>query len=301
MIETGCKFSEHLTSHNEIWRIILGFLSILIIYGATILTFFYGLAYLEFNTWYVILGSTPESLAILLSSFFPIWVGLAIVNKVIHKRPFQALYGPSQAINWPHFKMAMIFLITIMAIGEVLSQIYFRATGTSSYSPNMIANLGVWILWLLPISAALFIQIGAEELFFRGYLLQTIRARGGNIFWAAVVPSALFGLGHFDPETYGINAYFYVLHTTVLGVILCLVTLRLGNLGAALGIHFSNNAISSLFLGFGGELSGMTLFSWQIDPKSPLVAISMISYIILMILIYKIWTRKYLDRLLIKV
>lgn len=66
-----------------------------------------------------------------------------------------------------------------------------------------------------------------------------ISARGGNIFWAAVVPSALFGLGHFDLETYGINPYFYVLHTTVSGIILCLVTLRLGNLGPALGIHFA--------------------------------------------------------------
>ena len=293
MIKTSFDFSKHLTSHNQIWRIVLGFLSVLLIYGTTILTFFYGLAYLGFNPGYVVQASSPENLALLLISFFPIWVSLAIVNKVIHKRPLQALYGPSHAINWRHFKMAAMLLITIIAVGEVLSQIYFAATGTSSYSPNMITRLGVWVLWLLPMSAVLFIQIGAEELFFRGYLLQTIMARGENIFWAAIVPSALFGLGHFDQGSYGINAYFYVLHTTVLGVILCLVTLRLGNLGAALGIHFANNALSCFVLSISGKLNGMALYDWQIDSKSPLIALSIILYTALMIITYNVWLRKY--------
>lgn len=293
MVKINFDFSDHLTSHNQIWRIVLGLLSIFVIYGTTISTFFYGLEYLGFNAKLVVQGSSPENLALLLLSFFPIWVGLAIVNKVIHKRPLQALYGSSYSINWRHFKTGAIFLITILAIGEILLQIYFAVTGTPSYSANMIMNLRIWVLWLLPMSAALLIQIGAEELVFRGYLLQTIRARGGNIFWAAVVPSFLFGLGHFDPETYGINAYFYVLHTTVLGIILCLVTLRLGNLGAALGIHFANNALSCFVLGVSGELNGMALFDWQIDQKSPLITLSMIVYVVLMVVIYNIWTRKY--------
>ena len=125
MIKTSFDFSKHLTSHNQIWRIVLGFLSVLLIYGTTILTFFYGLAYLGFNPGYVVQASSPENLALLLISFFPIWVSLAIVNKIIHKRPLQALYGPSHAINWRHFKMAAMLLGTIIAVGEVLSQIYF--------------------------------------------------------------------------------------------------------------------------------------------------------------------------------
>lgn len=180
-----------------------------------------------------------------------------------------------------------------MIVIEAFFQICVYATGTSVYTTNMISTFGIWLLWLFPMLALLFVQIGAEELFFRGYLLQTIRARGGNIFWAAVTPSAVFGLAHFDPKTYGINAYFYVVYTTVLGTILCLITLRLGNIGAALGIHFSNNAISFFVLGISGELNGMTLFSWQIDPKSPLVALSKGFYIILMVILYYIWTQKY--------
>ena len=112
-----------------------------------------------------------------------------------------------------------------MAASEILLQFYLAKTGSSSFSPKMILNFDLWFLWLRPISTVLFIQIGAEELFFCGYLLQTIKASGGNIVWAAVFPSILFGFGYFDPEAYGLNAYFYVLQTTVLGIILCLVTL----------------------------------------------------------------------------
>ena len=102
-----------------------------------------------------------------------------------------------------------------MAASEILLQFYLAKTGSSSFSPKMILNFDLWFLWLRPISTVLFIQIGAEELFFCGYLLQTIKASGGNIVWAAVFPSILFGFGYFDPEAYELNAYFYVLQTTV--------------------------------------------------------------------------------------
>ena len=58
-------------------------------------------------------------------------------------------------------------------------------------------------------------------------------------------------------------------------------------------IHFSNNALSIFVLSISGELNGMALFDWKIDPKSPLVALSIGLYSILMIVIYKIGTRKY--------
>ena len=145
----------------------------------------------------------------------------------------------------------------------------------------MILNFDLWFLWLRPISTVLFIQIGAEELFFCGYLLQTIKASGGNIVWAAVFPSILFGFGYFDPEAYGLNAYFYVLQTTVLGIILCLVTLRLGNIGAALDIHFANNFLGCFPLSIKGQMNSIALFEWQVDPKSPLLMVSMIHYVIL--------------------
>ena len=157
----------------------------------------------------------------------------------------------------------------------------------------MILNFDLLFIWLLPISTVLFFQIGAKELFFCGYLLQTIKASGGNIVWAAVFPSILFGFGYFDPEAYGLNAYFYVFQTTVLGIILCLVTLRPGNIGAALGIHFANNFLGCFPIRIKGEMNSIALFEWQVDPKSPLSMISMIYCVTLSTNKYYFWTKKY--------
>jgi hypothetical protein len=57
IIKTGSDFSVHLTSHNQIWRIVLGLLGVLAIYGATTLIFIYGLTYLGFNAALVLQGS----------------------------------------------------------------------------------------------------------------------------------------------------------------------------------------------------------------------------------------------------
>ena len=149
---------------------------------------FFSLTFLGFNAEIIVAGSSPQNLTIVLLNFLPIWLGLALINKLIHKRTLQALYGPNYKINWQYFKTAMVFLLSIMFIIEAFFQTYVYATGTSVYTANMISTFGIWLLWLLPMFALLFIQIGAEQLFFRGYLLQTIRARGGNIFWAGCCP-----------------------------------------------------------------------------------------------------------------
>ena len=123
MTNPTLDFSEHLTSHNQIWRFFFGFLSVLVIYAAAILAYFFGLSSLSFNIALVLRGSTPENLALLLLSFFPVWISLAIVNKVLHYRPVRALYVPSYATNWHHFKTAAIFFIAVIAAGEILLQI----------------------------------------------------------------------------------------------------------------------------------------------------------------------------------
>ena len=160
------------------------------------------------------------------------------------------------------------------------------------YKAHMLLQLPQWTLWLLPMLLLLFVQIGAEELLFRGYLLQMIRARGGGFWLAIALPSFLFGLLHYEPETFGQNAYLVVIVTTVLGILLCKVTLRTGNLGAALGIHFANNLTVMFLLGIDGNMDGMALFSAQIDLTSPLVSASLILQTLVMLAVYRIWTRR---------
>ena len=291
-------FASHIDERFDIWRIILGiFLVSALWLGAAIgmgflaAAFFTDLAEQVFeNT--VGLGNHPEDLAFVLLTFLPVWIGLAVVLPLLHRRAPLALLGPSHRVNWQHFRLAA-FLVLAIAVGfEMAFQLPTLLLDLPHYKAHMLLQLPQWTLWLLPMLLLLFVQIGAEELLFRGYLLQMIRARGGGFWLAIALPSFLFGLLHYEPETFGQNAYLVVIVTTVLGILLCKVTLRTGNLGAALGIHFANNLTVMFLLGIDGNMDGMALFSAQIDLTSPLVSASLILQTLVMLAVYRIWTRR---------
>lgn len=74
-----------------------------------------------------------------------------------------------------------------------------------------------------------------EELFFRGLLLKALRERIGPA--GAVLASAgLFGLAHFEPRQLPVLALF--------GVVLGLLALRTGRLGASICAHAAFNALA---------------------------------------------------------
>ena len=137
-------------------------------------------------------------------------------------------------------------------------------------------------------------QIGAEELFFRGYLLRLIYSRKARLFWAVYVPSLLFGLAHLDPITYGFNSVLYVLNTAVTGVILCFITLWRGNIAMAIGIHFAVNIFAILIIGQVDTPigSGAALWLSTIAPKSAILGLSMIFITVVEIVLYSIWARR---------
>lgn len=291
-------FASHIDERFDIWRIILGiFLVSALWLGAAIgmgflaAAFFPDLAEQVFeNT--VGLGNHPEDLAFVLLTFLPVWIGLAVVLPLLHRRAPLALLGPSHRVNWQHFRLAAVLVLAIAVGFEMAFQLPTLLLDLPHYKAHMLLQLPQWTLWLLPMLLLLFVQIGAEELLFRGYLLQMIRARGGGFWLAIALPSFLFGLLHYEPETFGQNAYLVVIVTTVLGILLCKVTLRTGNLGAALGIHFANNLTVMFLLGIDGNMDGMALFSAQIDLTSPLVSASLILQTLVMLAVYRIWTRR---------
>lgn len=291
-------FASHIDDRFDIWRIILGiFLVSALWLGAAIGMGFLAAAFFPDLAEQVFentpgLGNHPEDLAFVLLTFLPVWIGLAVVLPLLHRRAPLALLGPSHRVNWQHFRLAAVLVLAIAVGFEMAFQLPTLLLDLPHYKAHMLLQLPQWTLWLLPMLLLLFVQIGAEELLFRGYLLQMIRARGGGFWLAIALPSFLFGLLHYEPETFGQNAYLVVIVTTVLGILLCKVTLRTGNLGAALGIHFANNLTVMFLLGIDGNMDGMALFSAQIDLTSPLVSASLILQTLVMLAVYRIWTRR---------
>lgn len=291
-------FASHISERFDIWRIVLG----LFLIGTLCLGAAFGLGFLaaaffpdltpEIFVMDQGLGNSPKDLALILSIFILPWVALAVVLPLVHRRTPLVLLGPSHRVNWRHFRIAAIVVLAILVGFEMAFQLTTLLLDLPHYKANMLLQLPQWTLWLLPMLLLLFVQIGAEELLFRGYLLQMIRARGGGFWLAIALPSFLFGLLHFQPDIFGNNAYLFVANTTVWGILLCKVTLRTGNLGAALGIHFANNLTAMFLLGMDGNMNGMALFSTEVDLTSPLMSAALILHTLVMLAVYRIWTRR---------
>lgn len=242
----------------QLWRLVLGVLLVGAIYFGTVMGIF-ALATLALDRSEIGLfrstgtfGGTPVQMAVLLSTFLGLSLGTFVAAGLLHRRNPLSLFGPNLRAVMRNFVLVFVLFAAVMAV--------FLAMFTRFEPP--VANLpfDVWLKWLPASLVLLFIQISAEELFFRGYLQQQLAARFASrwIWW--VLPSAVFGLLHFEPSVMGSNAWLVVIGAGMVGLIAADLTARTGNLGAALGLHFANNLFAILFMSVDGTLNGLSLY-----------------------------------------
>jgi membrane protease YdiL (CAAX protease family) len=274
-----------------VWRILVGAVIIVAIYGLGL----FGVGFfLNGMAGFDLTQSSQIMLIVFLASFIPIWLGTGAVTRVLFGFSLLYLYGRSGNIRWSDFRVAFVYIFVIVLVLELLILAATWVTGTPPYTRNDVVSILDWLIYLLPLIVFVFLQIGAEELFFRGYLLRLIYSRKASLFWAVYVPSFLFGLAHLDPITYGFNSVLYVLNTTVTGVILCFITIWQGNIAMAMGIHFAVNIFAIIIIGHGDTPigSGAALWLSTIAPKSVTLGASMIVITVVEIVLYSIWTRR---------
>ena len=276
-----------------IWKIVLGFFIISVFYvlGSFAIGLFCSSA--SFCTFSNGLGRTPLSLLFVLFSFVPIWIGVWIAMKFIHDVPMKELFGSFGKLDLQLLLKGFLVMLVLGISIETILQFIPVVSGFIYYEPNKVLILSDWVKWFLPVMLFIFVQSAAEELVFRGYLLQTIWSKSASYLYAVICPSLIFGLLHFDPQSYGANAWLYCFNTFVVGCLLCLVTLHTGNIALAFGLHWGGNTVSLVFFGIYGNLDGMALWLTLLDPKSGTMGIALIVSTTFMILIYSFWALFY--------
>lgn len=200
----------------------------------------------------------PQSTLVLLYSFGLVWIAVAAVVIVLHLRRPETLIG-SPTIAFLQAKFVVVALLLVSAALIVLPPYRFE--------PALVPGLSFaqWAGFLLPALVAVFIQTSAEEVLFRGYIQQQLAARFNSPFVWMMIPSLLFGLAHYAPQSYGSNAWLVVIWATVFGVLAADLTARSGTLGPAIAMHFVNNIAALLVIAPQGEMSGLALFHYPFD------------------------------------
>jgi membrane protease YdiL (CAAX protease family) len=144
-------------------------------------------------------------------------------------RPFVA-YGLTRE-GWRDIGPWLLFGLAVGAPGIAESLVKVGDTGPLGYA-----------LWAMLLGAPFFLFPAAfEEIFFRGWLMQTIAARHGGLIalWGS---SLIFGAWHLDMSGSSLNALLSVLFRIPAGLALGLIALRGRNLWAAIGAHTGWNA-----------------------------------------------------------
>lgn len=204
-------------------------------------------------------GAMRPILIAYLASFAGLILGLGLAARLLQRRDLASLIGPGGIRPRPYLIGAG--LVAAIAAASIL-------VGAAVDPPARQTDWTLWAGWALLAVPALAVQTAAEELAFRGYLMQGLAARFASplVWW--LLPGVLFGLLHWDPLSYGPNAWLVVLGAAVIGLVLGDVTARLGNLSAAMGLHFANNAVVLLFVAPPSELDGLSLWTTQIGPQT---------------------------------
>lgn len=197
-------------------------------------------------------GTDPLGLVILLGSFGFAVIGVSWVLKILHARNLRSLIGPRR-LAMPQAVQVLVAM-SIFAVALALLPPYDMG---AELQPNM--PLHRWLLWLPVALIVVLIQTSTEEIVFRGYLQQALAARFKSPIVWMILPSIVFGLGHYMPQDAGDNTWLIVFSAALYGVVMADVTARAGTLGPAIAMHFANNVWALLIFASPTSLNGLSL------------------------------------------
>ncbi len=167
---------------------------------------------------------------------------LFLLVKHLHQRSILSLTTARSKIDWGRvaFSFSIICLITLITF----------AIGYAADSSNIVVQFNpINFIILLIISLLLFpLQIGLEEYFFRGYLMQHIGSFAKNRWMPLIVTSILFGVLHgANPEVKEMGWIVMIFYIGT-GLLLGIMTLMDEGLELALGFHLGNNLLAALLI-----------------------------------------------------
>lgn len=268
------------------WRPVAGLILILVCYVVTVIFVIFG--WIAFHwVWLGDLHRAVESLgqlqgkggttiiAVMLLSFAGLWVGTAFTAQTLHGQSFSSVFAPPdrrpragllRGFGLAAFFSGLSLLLAIAIVGP----------------PKQSLEVGPWALMFLPLAGLVFIQATAEELVFRGYLLQQLAVRFRSPIAWAVLPSLLFGIAHAGNTDEG--WFYYIAITAVTGITLATLVWRTGSLWPAIGMHIGVNVMSLTGVGAEGILSGTQLWLFPGDQMMLLLQLNLVTCTAMMIL-----------------
>ena len=263
---------------NEWWRYLLSFPAILVIW------LFVGSIPVVMLMAYISMDGDPATnfsgtgftgipvvleFLITMSSFIPFLVATLLAVRFIHERPMKTLVTGKMHIRWGRILAGAVAWLVIAALLAVTEAFLYPGRYVLTFQPVTLLIYAVFALILIPI------QTSAEELFFRGYLLQWMGLRLKNVWVLSLVNGILFFLPHSVNPEMASGSLLIGLGYFAMGFFLTLITLQDHGMELALGMHAGNNLFAALFANYEvTALPSPSLFTVQtLDPVFSLISL----------------------------
>jgi len=195
--------------------------------------------------------STQESFIMLLGKngffifilipFVVLFMLIILAVKYIHKRSIQSIFTNRATFDWRRLFFSFS-IMTIFLLATLLIRVFSNDGLQFIFEWKKFVPMAFLVLSLIPI------QIAAEELLFRSYLMQGLKVRIGHNGLAAILSGIMFGLIHLgNPEISAIG-FHLVFYYIAAGVFLSLVVLFDDGIELTLGYHAANNIFAALMI-----------------------------------------------------
>jgi len=157
-----------------------------------------------------------------------------------HRRPIRSFITSAPRFRWRLFGLGVAVAVPVILLA-VLAELSWNDTPLDIpilHGASLADALG----YAAVAAVFLFLAALAEEMVFRGWLLQQTSAFTRNVFIMVAVNGVLFSLIHLDP-----NPGAFVVRA-IMGAGWAWIALRLGGLEFGVGAHLANNMIVCLLV-----------------------------------------------------
>jgi uncharacterized protein len=266
------------TGKNDWWQYIISFPAILatwLIVGSVPVFFLIAYVQLDENPATDVTASGFSGIPLLveflvtMSSFIPFILATLLVVRFIHNRPVQTLITGEPRVRWKRIFVGGGIWFAIAALIATVESLLYPGRYVLTFQPGELLVFVIFALILIPI------QTSAEEVFFRGYLLQWIGLRLKNKWVLSVLNGLLFFLPHTANPEMAVDSTLVGLGYFVFGFVFTLVTVQDNGMELALGVHAANNLFIALFANYTiTALPSPSLFTVQeLDPVYGLISL----------------------------
>lgn len=181
-------------------------------------------------------------LTLMIFTFMVALFVLYLFIKYLHKRNFKSVITSRLKIDWKRFWFAFILWGSFVVIISLIGIYLYPEDFVWNFKPVPFFTLVFVSFLMLPF------QTSAEELVFRGYLMQGLGLLAKNRWFPLIVTSLAFGLLHgINPEVEKLGWGVMVFYIGT-GFLYGITTLMDEGTELALGLHAANNIIAAIFV-----------------------------------------------------